>query len=146
MLSKLLPKADEHPHIVIVGCGRVGALLASQLSQQGQHVVLIDRNPGAFDQLSASYSGYQIIGNAVELEVLHQAELERAKFFFATTSEDNTNLMVAQVAQKIFEVPYVVARVYDPKRKAIYARFGIQTINPIQLSMQAFINWMSENS
>jgi trk system potassium uptake protein len=126
-------------YIIIVGCGRLGCMLASQLCGAGKSVVTIDRNPKAFDNLSIDFSGYKIVGDAVEVSVLHEAEIKKAGTVFAVTTKDSTNLMVAQVASEIFGVPNVVARVYDPKRETVYREFGIQTISPTQLSAAAFL-------
>jgi trk system potassium uptake protein TrkA len=114
-------------------------MLANHLSQQGHRLVVIDPDEAAFQNLSSSYSGYKIVGTASELAVLEQANIRDANYFFAVTSKDNLNLMAAQVAKHIYNVPQVVARVYDPAREALYAEFGIDTISPIHLSANAFL-------
>jgi trk system potassium uptake protein len=125
-------------YIVIVGCGRLGGLLANRLSGAGHSLVVIDRRELAFDQLTTEFSGFRIVGDATELRVLQQAQVERADYLFATTTGDNVNLMVAQVARVVFNVPHVVARVFDPRREGIYREFGIDTISPTKLSAEAF--------
>jgi trk system potassium uptake protein TrkA len=125
--------------IVIVGCGRLGGALANRLNAEGHQITVIDRREVAFDKLSVDFSGFKIIGDAVELHVLKQAGIETAGYVFATTTEDNANLMVAQVARLVFKVPHVVARVFDPAREAIYREFGVDTISPVQLSATAFM-------
>jgi trk system potassium uptake protein TrkA len=125
---------DAYRYIIVVGCGRLGAILASQLSGMGRDVVVIDRDPGAFDNLSTEFSGFQITGDAAERVVLRQAKIEQADCLLALTRHDNVNLMVAQVAQAVYQVPKVVARVLDPKREEIFREFGIETICPTQLS------------
>jgi trk system potassium uptake protein len=126
-------------YIVIVGCGRLGGVLANNLSAAGHSLVVIDRREIAFDKLSAEFSGFRILGDAIEMEVLQQARIDRANILFATTTEDNVNLMVAQVAREVFNVSRVVARVYDPAREAMYREFGIDTISPTKLSASAFL-------
>ncbi|MBK8432409.1 MAG: TrkA family potassium uptake protein [Chloroflexi bacterium] len=128
-----------HKYIVVVGCGRLGAYLASLLSGQGHSVVVIDQVGRSFAQLSAEFSGFQIYGDASELDVLRQAKIEQADSVFVTTSSDNINLMVAQVARAIFKVSHVVARVYNPQREAVYKELGVQVINPTQLSANHFL-------
>ena len=125
-------------HIVIVGCGRLGGALANQLCGQGHNVVVVDRRDASFDKLSVDFSGFKLIGDAVELHVLQKATGDHTDYLFATTTRDSTNLMVAQIAQYVFHVPHVVARVFDPTREAIYRDFGIQTISPTKLSANAF--------
>lgn len=129
-------------HTVIVGCGRLGAILASKLSQLGGRVVIIDRNNASFSLLDAGFSGFQVTGDAVELDVLRAANLTEADCLLATTEKDTVNVMVAQVAKTIFSVPQVLARVYDPERENLYRRFGIDTISPTSLSAQVFLDVM----
>ena len=131
-------------YIVIIGCGRLGSLLANTLSHDGHEVVVIDKNPDAFDKLSVNFSGYKITGEAIEQSVLQQADVAQADFFFAVTAHDNINLMVAQIARRIFDVPQVIARIDDPARETIYKEFGIETISPTQLTAEAFMQWMTE--
>lgn len=125
--------------IVIVGCGRLGGVLANALSGAGHSVVVVDRRESAFDKLNVNFSGFRIIGDVVEHEILKKARLEEADYCFTVTKEDNTNLMIAQVARDVFNVPNVIARVYDPEREAIYKSFGIKTISPIQLTSVMFL-------
>ncbi|GAB4518570.1 MAG: hypothetical protein OHK0046_26350 [Anaerolineae bacterium] len=126
-------------YIIIVGCGRLGGALANHLSANGHQLVVIDRKEASFDKLSTEFSGFRILGDAAEMHILREAQPERADYFFATTTEDNINLMVAQIAKHIFRVPHVVARVFDPARERIYREFGIQTISPTKLSTDAFM-------
>jgi trk system potassium uptake protein TrkA len=131
--------------IIIVGCGRLGSKLANELSADGHQTVVIDIHRSAFDRLSVDFSGYTVVGDATEVEVLKEAGIEKAKTLFATSSADNVNLMVAQVAYVIFGVPNVVARVYDPKREAVYREFGIETISPTNLSAKVFRQYAEQH-
>ncbi len=131
-------------YVIIVGCGRLGSLLANRLSGEGHDVVVIDRREEAFDSLSVEFSGFKIVGDAVERAVLRQAEVEKADFLFSVTTEDNINLMVAQIANRIFDVKHVIARIDDPAREAIYREFGITTISPTQLTAEAYLNVVTE--
>ena len=115
---------------VIVGCGRVGARLGSDLSRAGHDVAVIDRDPIAFQRLSASYRGQTIEGVGFDRDVLIRAGIERADGFASVTNGDNTNIVSARVARYVFRVPMVVTRIYDPRRAEIYRRLGIQTISP----------------
>jgi len=133
-------------YIVVVGCGRLGSLLASYLSSQGHSVVIIDVQEKALSKLSAEFSGFQIIGNATEMDTLEQARIHEADCLLAVTDKDNINLMVAQVASTMFEVPTVIARVYDPAREAIYKDFGIATVSPTQLSVSALLEILHQKT
>ncbi len=117
-------------YIVIVGCGRLGSTLANRLSHSGHSVVVIDANEDAFAELSPDFSGFRIVGDATHLAVLKSARLDKADVFLATAREDNVNLMVAQIAGKLFHVAHVLARVFDPRREQIYKQHGIETICP----------------
>jgi trk system potassium uptake protein TrkA len=126
-------------YIVIVGCGRVGSHLANQLSHVGHSVVVIDTNEDTFNDLSPDFSGFRVAGDATQRGVLKEAKLNQADVLFATTHWDNVNLMVAQVARKLFNVPHVLARVFDPRREQVYARLGIETICPTSVAAEMFL-------
>ncbi|NMF83379.1 TrkA family potassium uptake protein [Nodosilinea sp. P-1105] len=132
-------------YFVVVGCGRLGALLSSQLSSAGHSVVTIDIQDSAFRHLALEFSGFKVTGDATEMTVLRKANIERADCLLAVTDQDNLNLMVAQVAKIMFDVPVVMARVYNPMREAIYKDFGIATISPTQLSAQTFLDILSQD-
>jgi trk system potassium uptake protein TrkA len=126
-------------YIVIVGCGRLGSHLASRLSHVGHAVVVIDANEATFNDLTADFSGFRVEGDATQMAVLQEAKLNKADVLFATTHEDNVNLMVAQVARKVFHVPHVLARVFDPRREEIFAQLGIETICPTSVAAEMFL-------
>lgn len=126
-------------YIIIVGCGRLGSLLANRLSREGHSIVVIDRNEAKFANLSSEFSGFRIQNDATEIDVLRQAKADRADSLIAATNLDNVNLMVAQTAQVVFGVPQVLARVFNPAREDIYKRLGIQVICPTKLSADTFL-------
>lgn len=130
-------------YVIVVGCGRLGRLLANRLSGEGHQVVVVDRDVDRFGNLSTEFSGFTIEGNAVEPAVLRQAGIEKADCLFATTDKDNVNLMIAQVANKIYGVENVVARVFDPAHAAMFREFQVQTISPTKLSADAFLQLVS---
>lgn len=116
-------------YVIIVGCGRVGSELAKLLSNEGHNVVIIDQKQAAFERLSTSFNGLTLVGNGFDLELLKQAGIEKADAFCAVTNGDNTNLIASQVAKKIFKIPKVIARVYDPQRAHIYSALGLDIIS-----------------
>ncbi len=116
-------------YVIIVGCGRVGSELAKLLSSEGHDVVIIDKSQASFDRLGESFNGVTLVGNGFDLALLKQAGIEKADSFCAVTNGDNTNLISAQVAKKIFNVPKVIARVYDPARAHIYAALGLDILS-----------------
>ncbi len=116
-------------YIIIIGCGRVGSELAKLLSQEGHNVVVIDRNNSSFDRLGGTFNGLTLVGNGFDLNLLKQAGIEKADAVCAVTNGDNTNLISAQVAKKIFNVPKVISRIYDPQRAHIYSALGLDIIS-----------------
>src|SRR3989338_6568655 len=116
-------------YVIIVGCGRVGSELAKLVSNEGHNVVVIDNNPASFDRLGGTFNGLTMLGNGFDLKLLKQVGIEKADAFCAVTNGDNTNLISAQVAKKIFNVPKVIARVYDPQRAHIYTALGMDVIS-----------------
>jgi trk system potassium uptake protein len=116
--------------VVILGCGRVGAMLATQLDKAGHTVSVIDNNSDAFQRLDPEFPGERIIGNGVDESVLRRAGIESADAFVAATNGDNRNIMASQIAKEIFHVQKVVCRIYDPIRQITYSELGIETISP----------------
>lgn len=116
-------------YVIIVGCGRVGSELAKLLSSEGHDVVVVDKNPASFERLGGTFNGLTLVGNGFSLNLLKQAGIEKADAFCAVTNGDNTNLISAQAAKKIFKVTKVIARVYDPQRAHIYAALGLEIIS-----------------
>ena len=116
-------------YIIIVGCGRVGSELSKLLSNEGHNVVVIDNTQASFDRLGGTFNGLTMVGNGFDLKLLKQVGIEKADAFCAVTNGDNTNLISAQVAKKIFKVPKVLARVYDPQRAHIYTALGLDIIS-----------------
>jgi trk/ktr system potassium uptake protein len=116
--------------IVIVGCGRVGAMVANALSRAGHRVTVIDSQRKAFDRLAADFNGEMVLGNGIDEDVLRQAGIESADGFASLTNGDNRNLMAAQIAREIFKVPRVITRIYDPIREDVFREMGLNTVSP----------------
>ncbi len=115
-------------HVIIVGCGRVGAALAGQFDQEGHSVAVLDRASSAFRRLPEDFGGTTVVGVGFDRERLVEAGVEHADAVGAVTSGDNTNILTARVAREAFGVERVVARIYDVKRARIYERMGIPTV------------------
>jgi trk system potassium uptake protein TrkA len=116
--------------VVIMGCGRVGARVASLLDHSGNAITVIDTDNRAFRRLPAGFGGETVIGTGIDEDVLRKAGIEEADAFIAVTNGDNRNIMGAQVARLVFEVPVVVCRIYDPVREDTYRRLGLTTVCP----------------
>lgn len=123
-------------HFVIMGCGRVGASLASSLEDSGHSVAVIDQNPEAFRRLPAQFDGRKVTGLGFDRDTLAEAGIGEAYAFAAVSDGDNSNILAARVVRETYGVEHVVARIYDPGRAEIYQRLGIPTV--------ATVRWTAE--
>lgn len=119
--------------VVILGCGRVGARLATTLDKEGHDVRVVDRRPDALQRLGTAFHGSTVVGQGIDEDVLRRAGLDQADAFAAVTNDDNTNIMSSQIAQVLFKVPRVITRIYDPMREETYQTLGLETICPTEL-------------
>jgi trk system potassium uptake protein TrkA len=117
-------------NVVIMGCGRVGAQLAALLDEEGHKVTILDIEPYSFRRLPSSFNGTPLVGDGTDEDYLKRAGIEEADAFVAVTQGDNRNVMAAQIAKHIFNVPKVVCRIYDPLREELYHTLGLETISP----------------
>ena len=129
--------------VLIVGAGRVGSTIAKRALREGHEVSVLDEDPLSHERLDVDLDGSWedaggqfTVGTALEMDALLEAGIERADVFIASTDGDNTNLVIAQIAQKRFEVENVVARVLDPARASWYAEQGLNTVCPTQTAIE----------
>ena len=120
-------------NVMIIGCGRVGSQLALLLSQEGHNVTIIDKKPDSFKSLGGTFNGITATGTGFDEVLLKELGIDKQDAFVSVTSGDNTNLMASQIAKKMFKVPRVIARVYDPKRADIYRKLGLDIISGTML-------------
>lgn len=132
-------KKSNYNSIIVAGCSRFGANIASTLSAQGKDVMVLDINHTAFRKLSHEYSGFTIVADATDIDELTKAGITKADVVVAATHDDNTNIMIAQIASKIFDVPKVISRLYDTEKEIVFQGFdNIQIIYPSRLSISEF--------
>lgn len=129
---------------IIAGGSRLGANIASIMSKHKKDVVLIDIDPNAFLKLHPDYSGYTIEGDAADINVLKKAGVDRSFVFIAATDDDNTNLMISQMAKVIFNVPYVIARMYSTDIEEIASENDVHVIYPYKLSVDVIEKYLAE--
>jgi trk system potassium uptake protein TrkA len=116
--------------VVIVGCGRTGARLAGLLDIEGHDVSVLDTDDYSFRRLPPEFAGTALVGSCIDEEALRKAGVEGADAFVALTPGDNRNIMSAQIAKHIFNVPKVVLRIYDPLRRELFNAMGIEALSP----------------
>ncbi len=114
--------------VIIAGCGRVGTQIAEMLSMDGHDVTVVDNERESFRRLSKVYAGKLVEGMAFDEDTLVKAGIEEADAFASVTNFDNTNLMAAEVATHIFEVPRVVSRLYNPDKERTFAALDIDYV------------------
>lgn len=132
-------------NIVVMGCGRVGARLASIFDHAGHSVSIIDTTPTAFRRLAPEYRGDTVIGTGIDEDVLRAAGIESADAFIAVTNGDNRNIMAGQVARSMFGVRQVVMRIYDPVREDTYRRLGYGTVCPTTMVAAKIFDMISSS-
>jgi len=132
-------------HIVIIGCGKLGSNLAKELSDEGNDICIIDRNGDKLNALGTGFNGQRIKGIEFDSDKLIEAGLNQADVLLAVTSDDNINITVSLIAEKIFHVPNIIARVNNPQKNDIYDQLGIDTINPIQYEIEMLKNKIIKN-
>jgi len=115
---------------LIVGCGRVGSALAKLLDADGHEVIVVDENPASFKRLGLKFKGHEVVGTGIDYDVLKRAGAATADGFVAVTNGDNRNIMAALIAQRMFKIKRIVARIYDPPRGQMYRELGVQTVCP----------------
>jgi trk system potassium uptake protein TrkA len=115
-------------HVVIIGCGRVGAALTVELGRAGHSVSIIDKRADAFDRLPPGFQARTLVGTGFDRELLEEAGISDARAFVAVTNGDNSNIVAARVAREHYHIPKVIARIYDPRRAEIYERLNIPTV------------------
>jgi trk system potassium uptake protein TrkA len=123
-------------HVVVVGCGRVGSGLAQAVEAAGHTVAIIDRKETAFRRLDPEFSGKRIVGVGFDRNRLEEAGINDASAVASVTNGDNSNIMIARVAKETYGIDRVVARIYDPRRAAIYERLGIPTVATVQWTIE----------
>jgi trk system potassium uptake protein TrkA len=126
----------KHMKVVIMGCGRVGAQLAASLDTEGHTVAVLDNDAYSFRRLPPTFSGTALMGNGIDEEALKRAGIEDADAFVVVTQGDNRNVMAAQIAKHIFNVPRVICRIYDPLRRDLYSTLGLEAISPTTVFAQ----------
>jgi trk system potassium uptake protein TrkA len=126
-------------NVIITGCGRIGADLALILSKAGHNVVIIDSESAAFERLGPAFNGVTVRGSACDDRVLRQAGIETCDAFVAATNSDSANIMAAEIASRIYNVPRVVGRQYLPEHEESFRVLGINFVSGVQLTVRPLL-------
>lgn len=129
--------------VIIVGCGRMGSGLALELASKNVDVIVIDTHAEAFKLLGPDFKGRTIVGVGFDQDVLADAKISQVDGVVSCTNNDETNALIARIAQNIFRVPKVVARLYDPRKADIYHNLGIQTISTTTFGIQKAVDLLN---
>lgn len=130
--------------VIIVGSGRVGAGIASQLAEEGHEVVILDTRTESFRRLAPGFSGQALRGDGTDTSVLERAGARECEWFFALTNGDNRNILAAQLAKQAFGIPHVLCKINDPVRSKAYATLGIDTINRTEMMIDGIGRYMGK--
>ena len=133
-------------YIIIVGCGRLGSNLAKELSDFGHNICIIDRDKEKLAVLGSGFNGKRIIGIEFDNDNLIQSGIKETDALLAITPDDNINITVSMIADRIYHVPQVIARVNDPNRNYVYEKLGIETINPVRLGAELLFSRLTIRS
>lgn len=135
ILEKLIHKPKQ---AVVIGCGGFGAAIAGDLDQQGFHVRVIDKDEQAFSKLTGSFSGFEIVGDGTELELLEQVGIKESQMIVAATDNDNTNSLIAQICSRIYGVEQIYLLLNETEKKLIIEGANVVVIYPVKLSLNEF--------
>lgn len=130
-------------HVVIGGYGRVGRYIAQMLESEGHTVAVIDHDADAFDGLEDATKGRKLAGEVFDRDTLEKAGIRQADAFCAVTSGDNSNILSARVARDYFNVPNVIARIYDPRRAELYRDLGIRTVSSVEWTAKRLLRMVT---
>ena len=122
--------------LIVIGCGRVGSTIAKRFASEGWDVTAIDEKESALSRLGEDWTGGFIVGHGMDTAVLREAGIEEADSVVVSTDGDNTNLVIAQIAKRRFNIDKVVVRVLDPMRAEWYEDQGLHTVCPTQTAIE----------
>ena len=128
----------NHKFVIIAGCGNFGAILAQKLTSEGTAVAILDINGKSFDKLPVEVKDLAVEADATDMDVLIDAGIKNADAVVAVTSNDNTNIMIAEIAKMIFNVKTVVVKLFDIRKETAFEGSDIWIISPALLSVNEF--------
>ncbi|MEX2533481.1 MAG: NAD-binding protein [Nitriliruptoraceae bacterium] len=134
-------------HIIIGGCGQLGAAIAGQLSRDSEtDIIVIDTSEQSFDALGSTFNGETLVGDLTDRDVLERAGIDGADALIAVTRSDNANLMAVEIATHLYAVPRTIARLFNPTREDVYRKLGVRYISSTAMLAKLFLNEFEEHS
>ena len=125
--------------VIVIGSGRLGSNIAGELSQSGEDVLIVDSNNDSFRKLSDTFTGYEVVGDATDLNVLENAYIKQAKTVAIVTNDDNINIYLSHVCYYIYDVPNIYVRLSDIDKGRLIEGTSIKAIYPFNLSIEEFL-------
>lgn len=127
-------------NILVIGCSTVGVEIAMLLNRAGHDVSVVDSDRLRFNDLGADFNGIITVGNPIDQETLQNAGIKGCDAVVVSTDSDNINIMAAQIAKKVFNVPKVVVSVINPLRENVFCQFDLSTVCPTRMTADAFVS------
>jgi trk system potassium uptake protein TrkA len=129
-------------NVLIMGCGRLGARIATVLDEAGHNVTVLDVNASSFRRLPETFKGSRAVGNGMDGPALERAGIRQVDAFLAVTQGDNRNYFASQLAREVYRVPRVLCRIYDPVREQIFHELGLETFSPTSLGAKVMVEML----
>lgn len=129
-------------NVMIMGCGRLGARIATMLDSDGHSITVLDTNEAAFRRLPQGFKGKRAVGNGMDAHTLEKNGIKEIDAFFAVTQGDNRNYFASQMAREVYSVKRVLCRTYDPVREEIFRDLGLETFSPTSIGAQIMVDML----
>ena len=101
-------------NIIVVGCGKIGRAIVSDLVNEGHDITVIDNSPNVITEITNIYDVMGLCGNGADCEVLEEADISKTDMLIATTYSDEFNMLSCFLAKKM-GAKYTVARIRNPE-------------------------------
>jgi len=127
-------------HVIIGGCGRVGAQLAERLAAANHDVVVVDRDATSFERIGDAFNGELVTGDITDKDALLRGGVDHADALAAVTQSDNANLMAVEIARELYGCRRTLARLFNPEREESYRKMGVHYVSGTRLVATAILN------
>ena len=125
---------------LVIGCGRFGGQIATEISSKGTEVIVLDQKEDAIRKLKDSFQGYKIVGDATQIDILKKAYIHQSSHVLIATNSDNVNILIAHMCDKLFNIQHIYIRLLDTEKEQLVLADHIKAIYPYKLTIQSFYN------